>query len=235
LVESREEARRLILAGQVTAEGRTIEKAGTLLAPTCDIRLKSPPHPFASRGGVKLDAALDFFDVDVRGLVALDVGASTGGFTDCLLQRGARKVFAVDVGYGQLAWKLRRDPRVVVLERTNIRYLKPGRLGEKAGLATIDVSFISLKLVLAPVMRLLHAGADIVALVKPQFELGRGRVGKGGIVRDRPLQLEAVAQVRRFAETLGLKPMSEMESPILGADGNREFFLWLREAREAAG
>ncbi len=232
---SREEARRLILAGQVTAEDRTIEKAGTLLAQTCDIRLKTPPHPFASRGGVKLDAALDFFAMDVRGLVALDVGASTGGFTDCLLQRGARKVFAVDVGYGQLAWKLRRDPRVVVMERTNIRYLEPSRLGEKAELATIDVAFISLKLVLPPVMRLLRAGADIVALVKPQFELGRGKVGKGGIVRDRPLQLEAVARVRGFAETIGLKPMGEMESPLLGADGNREFFLWLREAREPAG
>ena len=183
LVTSREAGCARILAGEVLVDDRPVTKAGSLVNATAAIRIRSNAAAYASRGGVKLAKALSSFHINVAGRVALDVGASTGGFTDCLLQHGAARVFAVDVGYGQLDWKLRNDRRVVVFEKTNIRYLEIGRLSRRVDLATIDVSFISLRLVIPAVKRLLEPGADLVALIKPQFEVGKGRVGKGGVVR----------------------------------------------------
>jgi len=182
-----------------------------------------------SRGGLKLARALDEFGLEVADLVAIDVGASTGGFTDCLLQRGARKVYAVDVGYGQLAWKLRQDCRVVNLEKTNIRYLEPEALAESPDLAVIDASFISLDKVLPPTLRLVRDGGAVVALIKPQFEVGKGEVGKGGVVRDENKHRDVVANVVALAESLGLEVCGVTESPILGPKGNREFLIHLRK------
>ncbi|HJQ83618.1 MAG TPA: TlyA family RNA methyltransferase [Candidatus Binatia bacterium] len=227
LVASRERARRLVMAGAVLVADRPVTKPGTEVPDDAPVRLRGEDSPYVGRGGEKLAGALDAFGLDVRERVALDVGASTGGFTDCLLQRGARRVIAVDVGYGQLAWKLRADPRVVVLERTNARTLSPDRLPEPPDLAVVDVSFISLRTVLPAVASVLAAGAAIVALVKPQFEVGRGRVGKGGVVRDDALRAEAVALVRAEAERLGLGVRGEAESVLPGPKGNREVFLWL--------
>jgi 23S rRNA (cytidine1920-2'-O)/16S rRNA (cytidine1409-2'-O)-methyltransferase len=181
-----------------------------------------------SRGGAKLDATLAALAVDVHDVVALDVGASTGGFTDCLLQRGARRVYAIDVGYGQLAWKLRNDPRVVCRERTNVRNLERGDFPEPIAVAVIDASFISLRLVLPAVLRLVDRGCRIVALVKPQFEVGKGRVGKGGVVREAALHAEVLAELQRYVVELGLAIDAVMTSPLLGPAGNREFFLVLR-------
>ncbi len=189
--------------------------------------LKSPDQPYVSRGGLKLAAGLEHFQVDVTGLVALDVGVSTGGFTDCLLQHGAARVYGVDVGYGQLAWRLRQDPRVIVLERTNIRHLPREAIPEEIDLAVVDVSFISLKLVLPRVILFLRPGGAIVALVKPQFEVGKGQVGKGGVVRDQQLQLQTVAEIQAFAQTLGLEASRVLPSPILGPKGNQEYLLYL--------
>jgi len=180
LAESRETAKRMIMAGQVEVDKALADKPGHLIPISSHISLKTPPSPYVSRGGQKLEAALEQFSVDVRGDTLLDVGASTGGFTDCLLQRGAKRIIAVDVGYGQLDWKLRQDPRVILLERTNIRYLKPDDLETAIGGAVIDASFISLKLVVPPVSDLLPKEAYIIALIKPQFEVGKGKVGKGG-------------------------------------------------------
>lgn len=227
-VASRERARRLIMAGLVRVDGRPVQKPGTLVATDCRIELVESETRFASRGGIKLDSALDHFGVVVRDAVVLDVGASTGGFTDCVLRRGARAVIAVDVGYGQFAWSLRNDPRVTLLERTNIRYLDKSRLPYLPNLAVIDVSFISLRLVLPKVVELLAPGGEIVALVKPQFEVGKGRVGKGGVVREEDLQRGAVEAIRACGEDLGLCCLGESESPIRGPKGNREFFLYFR-------
>uniref|UniRef100_A0A831XES1 TlyA family RNA methyltransferase n=1 Tax=Geobacter metallireducens TaxID=28232 RepID=A0A831XES1_GEOME len=227
LVQSRERARALIMAGQVVVNDHLVDKAGTQVPLDADIRLKGEDIPFVSRGGLKLARALDEFGLDVTDLVAIDVGASTGGFTDCLLQRGARKVYAVDVGYGQLAWKLRQDPRVVNLEKTNIRHLEPDALAELPELAVIDASFISLDKVLPPTLRLVSAGATIVALIKPQFEVGRGEVGKGGVVRDERKHREVVDNIVALAESLGLFVGGITESPILGPKGNREFLIHL--------
>jgi len=224
-VASREQARRLIMAGVVRVAGRVIDKPGTLVAADSRVELERPPTSFVGRGGLKLDAALRHFGIDLREAVVLDVGASTGGFTDCALQRGAAAVIAVDVGYGQFAWSLRIDPRVRLLERTNIRYVRPGDLPVRPTHAVIDVSFISLCLVLPPVVELLDSGGVIVALVKPQFEVGKGRVGKGGVVRDPERHEESVAKVRACGEELGLECRGASESPILGPKGNREFFL----------
>jgi 23S rRNA (cytidine1920-2'-O)/16S rRNA (cytidine1409-2'-O)-methyltransferase len=228
LVASRERARRLVMTGAVLVGDRPVTKPGTEVPDDAEVRLRGTDSPFVSRGGEKLAGALDAFALDVRDRVALDVGASTGGFTDCLLQRGVRRVIAVDVGYGQLAWKLRQDPRVVVLERTNARRLVAEDLPERPDMAVIDVSFISLATVLPPVAALVKPGATIVALVKPQFEVGRGRVGKGGVVRDPALREEAVASVRAVAEGLGLTVGGEVESVLPGPKGNREVFLLLR-------
>jgi 23S rRNA (cytidine1920-2'-O)/16S rRNA (cytidine1409-2'-O)-methyltransferase len=229
LAATREKARRLVMAGAVHVDARLVDKPGTAVGVDADIRVEAGEASFVSRGGTKLEAALDHFQTPVAGRIALDVGASTGGFTDCLLKRGARAVYAVDVGYGQFDWSLRNDPRVVVLERTNARFLTLETLPGPAELAVIDVSFISLRLVLPPVVACLVPGADIVALVKPQFEVGKGRVGKGGVVRDPELHAEVVRETRAAGVVLGLADLGECESPILGPKGNREFFVAFRK------
>jgi len=227
LAASRERARRLVMTGDVLVADRPITKPGAEVPGDAEVRLRTADSPYVSRGGEKLAGALDAFGLEVRDLVAFDVGASTGGFTDCLLQRGARRVIALDVGYGQLAWKLRHDPRVVVIERTNARHLTPAMLPEAPDLAVVDVSFISLATVLPAVAGVLAPRGTIVALVKPQFEVGRGRVGKGGVVRDPAQRAEAVAGVRTAAEQLGLAVRGEAESVLSGPKGNREVFIWL--------
>lgn len=229
LAPSRERAKALIMAGQVVVDDHLADKAGLMVALTAEIRLKGEPLPYVSRGGLKLAKGLDSFGIDVQGLSALDVGASTGGFTDCLLQRGASRVIAVDVGYGQLAWKLREDPRVLSLEKTNIRHLEPETLPELPDLAVIDASFISLDKVLPPTLRLIKDGGTIVALIKPQFEVGRGQVGKGGVVRDEKKHLEVVELITALAQGLGLTVLGVCESPILGPKGNKEFLIHLKK------
>lgn len=228
LVSSRERARALIMAGEVVIGDHKVDKPGQLVDVELEIRIKED-IPFVSRGGLKLQKALDHFAIDVTGLVAIDVGASTGGFTDCLLQRGAVKVFAVDVGYGQLAWKLRQDERVVSLEKTNIRYLEPGQLTELPDIAVIDASFISLDKVLPNTVRLVKSRGSVVALIKPQFEVGRGEVGKGGVVRDPEKHAAVIDSVCALAENLQLEVLGVTESPITGPKGNREFLLFLRK------
>ncbi|MDR1571861.1 MAG: TlyA family RNA methyltransferase [Clostridiales Family XIII bacterium] len=224
---SREKAKAAVMAGVVSVGGVRALKAGTPTAMDAEISVSAPACPYVGRGGLKLEAALDGFSLSVEGLVAIDIGASTGGFTDCLLKRGARRVYAIDVGYGQLDWKLRNDPRVVNIERTNIRLLEPSSIPEKAGLVTIDVSFISLRLVLPVAERLMDAGGRMVCLVKPQFEAGRGQVGKGGVVRDPDVHREALRMARLYADENGLSPAGAMPSPIKGAKGNTEFLLLL--------
>lgn len=226
LVGSREEGRRKILAGEVLVNDQSIAKAGSLIDSRAQIRVKAT-SPYVSRGGFKLEKALNEFAIDVSGKTALDVGASTGGFTDCLLAHGAVKVFAVDVGYGQLDWKLRRDPRVVVIEKTNIRYLEPNALPCPVELATIDVSFISLKLVLPRVKVFLAERGEIVALIKPQFEVGKGKVGKGGVVRSAEEQARVIEEIKGAATGFGYKVQGVTESPLLGPAGNREFLIHL--------
>ncbi len=231
LVASRERARALILAGQVRVDGQPSVKAGTPVAEDAEISIDAPEHPYVGRGGLKLAHALDEFRIEADRRRALDIGASTGGFTDVLLQRGAAGVVALDVGHGQLDWKLRSDPRVVVFERVNARTLTPDTLPEgtrRFDIVTIDVSFISLRQILPVVPPLLAPGADVVALVKPQFEAGRADVGKGGIVRDPDVQARAVEEVTAAAEQLGFVRLGAVESPITGMEGNREFLLHLR-------
>ena len=231
LVATRERARALILAGQVRVNGQPATKAGHAVQPEDDVTLDTPDHPYVGRGGVKLAHALDAFGISPAGRIALDVGASTGGFTDVLLQRGATRVVAVDVGHGQLDWKLRSDPRVVVMERQNARTLTAEQLPEDArrfALITIDVSFISLRQILPVLPPLLEPGGDVVALVKPQFEAGREEVGKGGIVRDEGVHRRVVDEVTAAARVLGLQSTGVVESPITGMEGNREFLLHLR-------
>ena len=227
LAESREKARAMIMAGLVHVDEVRIDKPGHLASPSSQILVKEPYPPYVSRGGVKLEAALEAFSVDVTDKVILDVGASTGGFTDCLLQRGAGKVIAVDVGYGQLHWKLRKDPRVRVLEKTNIRNLEPGALEGEVDGAVIDVSFISLKLVVPVVARLVKDRGFIITLVKPQFEVGKGQVGKGGVVRDPALHEEVLEGLIRFFRAQDWEAAAQMPSPILGPKGNREFLVHL--------
>jgi 23S rRNA (cytidine1920-2'-O)/16S rRNA (cytidine1409-2'-O)-methyltransferase len=224
LAPSREKAQALIMAGEVLVDGRKADKPGQAVAGESRIEVLAQP-PFVSRGGVKLAAALDHFAILVAGRVCLDIGASTGGFTDCLLQRGAARVHAVDVGSGQLDWKIRSDARVVVHEKLNARYLRREDLGEPVDLAVCDVSFISVTLILPAVAPLLQPGGEMVILVKPQFEVGKGQVGKGGIVRETELQEAACRRVDEAARQLGFKT-GLTESPILGAEGNREFLLY---------
>lgn len=228
LVESREKARALIMEGLVTVDGIRIDKPGHSTLKTAALSVKQPLLSYVSRGGLKLEAALQQFSPDLKDKVVLDVGASTGGFTDCLLRHGARKVIAVDVGYGQLHWKLRKDPRVFLLEKTNIRYLRPESLEERPDGATIDVSFISLRIVLPAVAELLGKRGWIIALIKPQFEVGRGQVGKGGVVRDSDLHGEVVERIKEFCAGMGWRVRGEMESPLLGPKGNKEFLLYLQ-------
>ncbi|OGU13127.1 MAG: hemolysin [Geobacteraceae bacterium GWC2_53_11] len=223
-----EKAKALIMAGQVVVGDHTVDKAGQQVAIDAEVRLKGEQLPYVSRGGLKLRRALDEFDINVAGLVAVDVGSSTGGFTDCLLQAGAVKVFAIDVGYGQLAWKLQQDPRVVSMEKTNIRYVTPDQLDDVPALAVIDASFIPLSKVLPATIGLLQPGGRIIALIKPQFEVGKGEVGQGGIVRDPVAHEKVIDDVRRTALDLGLTVAGLCESPITGADGNREFLILLQ-------
>ncbi len=246
-VKSRELAKALIMEGNVFVNGEKVTKSGTLVKETDDIFLKESGLPYVSRGGLKLEAALDFFKIDVQGKVIMDVGSSTGGFTDCLLQRGAGKVYCIDVGYGQLAWQLRNDPRVVLLERTNIRYLdkevlerKDNEKGNRSrysaqkfedlvrcniDIATIDVSFISLTKVIPPISRFLKPEGEILALVKPQFEVGKGEVGKGGIVREEEKRLQSVRNVQAFSEGFNFTSRDIFQSPIQGQKGNVEYFI----------
>jgi 23S rRNA (cytidine1920-2'-O)/16S rRNA (cytidine1409-2'-O)-methyltransferase len=218
----------MIMAGLVEVNDLRIDKPGHITPISSKISLKEPYPPYVSRGGSKLEAALDHFSVPVESKVLMDVGSSTGGFTDCLLQRGAHRVIAVDVGYGQLHWKIRQDPRVRVLERTNIRHLRAEDLGEEIDGAVIDVSFISLKLVVPPVSRLILQDAFILALIKPQFEVGKHQVGKGGVVRDPSLHQEVIHDLSMQFESLGWTVMGQMASPIRGPKGNREFFIYLK-------
>jgi 23S rRNA (cytidine1920-2'-O)/16S rRNA (cytidine1409-2'-O)-methyltransferase len=233
LAETRAKAQALILAGRVEVAGRVETKAGAQSPGDVQIALKAAPHQYVSRGGEKLAGALAHFQVHPAGQVALDVGASTGGFTHCLLVQGAAKVYAVDVGYGQLDASLRQDPRVVVLERRNIRHLPPEDVPEPVDLITLDLSFISLTLVLPKVLEFLRPGGEILALVKPQFEVGKGQVGKGGVVRDPKLQQDAVEKVSQAARSLGLQVNPPFPSPLKGPKGNQEYFLYLTSVSQS--
>jgi 23S rRNA (cytidine1920-2'-O)/16S rRNA (cytidine1409-2'-O)-methyltransferase len=215
----------MILAGLVEVDGRREDKAGTGVAEDAEVAVAGPPHPYVSRGGLKLAAALDHFALDPAGKVCLDVGASTGGFTDCLLQRGAARVYAVDVGYGQLDAKLRADPRVIVREKVNARSLSSREVPEKVNLAAADVSFISLKLVLPAIAALVAGGGAIVVLVKPQFEAGRGEVPRGGVVKSEETRRRVVAEIEAAGRSLALGVLGALPSPIRGARGNEEFLL----------
>lgn len=231
LTPSRERAQALVLAGRVLVNGQKVEKAGAGVDSDADIRLLGGDLKYVSRGGLKLEAALRNWKVDVTGKICMDVGASTGGFTDCLLQQGAARVIAVDTGYGQIDLRLRQGSRVRLLEKTNARYLKPADIGEAVDLVVVDVSFISATLVLPAVLASAflvpeRTGKQLIVLVKPQFEVGRKRVGKGGVVRDEAAQQEAVEKVRAALQELGCARTEVMESPILGAEGNREFLLY---------
>jgi 23S rRNA (cytidine1920-2'-O)/16S rRNA (cytidine1409-2'-O)-methyltransferase len=226
LAESREKARALILAGQVFIDGQKADKAGRAVKPECHIELVSSPR-YVGRGGRKLEAALEHFQIPVAGKICLDVGSSTGGFTDCLLQHGAARVYAIDVGTGQLDWRLRNDPRVILHEKVNARFLDSGHVPEPIGLAVFDVSFISVTMILPAAAKLLAPGAEIVILVKPQFELERHQVGKGGIIRDSTLHEQACQRVREAVQSQGFRA-DLIPSPILGAEGNQEFLLYGR-------
>ena len=233
LVGARERARALILAGQVAVDGIAVHKAGTLISEDADIVLRTPDHPWVGRGGLKLDHALSTFGIDLHGKVALDIGASTGGFTDVMLARGARQVVALDVGEAQLDWKLRTDARVVCLERVNARYLTAAMLPadlRQFDLVTVDVSFISLRHILPVIPPLLAPGARVIALVKPQFEAGRHEVGAGGIVRDEAVHARVVEDVAGAAHQVGLTRLAVEPSPVTGAEGNREFLMLLGPA-----
>jgi len=229
LVSSREQACRLILAGRVKVDGILIDKPGRLVAKTVSLELTKPEWEYASRAGEKLAPALDAFSVSCSGCVVMDVGASTGGFTDCVLQRGASRVYAIDVGYGQLDWRLRSDSRVVVMDRFNIRNLCPQDIPEPVDLAVIDVSFISLRLVLPVILPVLREQAHLVALVKPQFEVGKGQVGKGGIVRDERLREQVRDRFVEYARCLQLDVIGVMDSTLLGKKGNKELLVGLKK------
>jgi len=228
LCETRAKAQARILAGDVLVEDRPVTKAGTAVDESATIRLRGDALPFVSRGGLKLAEALDRWGIDPSGLVCFDAGSSTGGFTDCLLQSGASKVYAVDVGTNQLHWKLRSDPRVVSMEQVNLRYWDPARVPETCRLLVADLSFISLRLVIPPLIPSLQPGADAVLLVKPQFEAGRDEVGSGGIVRDPATHERVQREIWDFFQGTPLKPLALCESPILGGEGNREFLMHLR-------
>jgi 23S rRNA (cytidine1920-2'-O)/16S rRNA (cytidine1409-2'-O)-methyltransferase len=230
LVESRQKAQALIMAGEVRVDGLVVTKAGQPVPAAAQIQISSP-LPYVSRGGLKLEAALDHFGIQVDGRTVMDVGASTGGFTDCLLKRGARRILAVDVGHGQLHPRLRQDPRVVVMEKTNIRYLNQEDLEEPPEMATVDVSFISLRLVIPAVARLLGGEIlGILTLVKPQFEVGKKEVGRGGVVRERGLHERVLEEIAVVGGSMGFSPSAPFPSPVLGPKGNQEFFLWFTRA-----
>ncbi len=219
------EAQALILAKAVKVNDACVDKAGMLVPVDAEIQIKGADNPYVSRGGIKLKGALDELELNVEGLVALDVGASTGGFTDCLLQAGAAKVYALDVNYGQLAWKLRQDQRVVVIERTNIRHYEGADIEEQPDFATVDVSFISLKVVLPPILRLLKDDAQILALIKPQFEAAKQEVGKNGVIQDQTIHNRVVGEISEFCKSINLEDLRTCASSILGPAGNKEFFI----------
>jgi 23S rRNA (cytidine1920-2'-O)/16S rRNA (cytidine1409-2'-O)-methyltransferase len=229
LVASRERARAVILAGHVRVNGQVVSKAGTPVAVSAEVELDEPDHPYVGRGGIKLAHALETFGIPVEGRRALDIGASTGGFTDVLLRCGARDVVALDVGHNQLDWRIRSDARVLVREGVNARYLKPSDVPHRVDIVTVDVSFISLRHIFPILPPLLQPGADIVALVKPQFEAGRHEIGKGGLVTDPAVHQAVIDQVKQEARRTGLEPLAVAPSPITGAAGNREFLMRLRQ------
>jgi 23S rRNA (cytidine1920-2'-O)/16S rRNA (cytidine1409-2'-O)-methyltransferase len=229
LVQSREKARALIMAGRVAVEGRMIDKPGVRVNVEAQLQLRQGESSYVSRGGEKLEGALKAFGIDPKGMVVMDVGASTGGFTDCVLQKGAQKVYAVDVGYGQLAWKLQKDARVVNLERRNVRYLKRDEVQEEADLILIDTSFISIEKFLPHLLGFLKKEGLILALIKPQFEVGKGEVGKGGVVREAAQHQKVTDRVSGFSQGLGLEVLGVTESLLLGPKGNKEFFIYLRK------
>lgn len=226
---SREKAKAMIMEGIVFVGGQREDKAGTLIQEDAVIEIKGSTLAYVSRGGLKLEKAMNHFDLTLEGKTCMDVGASTGGFTDCMLQNGAVKVFSVDVGYGQLAWSLRQDPRVVCMEKTNIRYVTPEQIGELVDFVSIDVSFISLTKVLGPVKELMKEGGQIVCLIKPQFEAGREKVGKKGVVREPETHLEVIEKVIEFARGLGFSVLNLEYSPIKGPEGNIEYLLFLQK------
>jgi 23S rRNA (cytidine1920-2'-O)/16S rRNA (cytidine1409-2'-O)-methyltransferase len=228
LFQSRQRARAMIMTGRVLVHGQPVNKPGTLISINDRIEIKGNDIPYVSRGGLKLEAALHRLQLSVDGFTCLDVGASTGGFTDCLLQHGARLVYAVDVGYGQLAWKLRQNSQVVVIERTNIRNMSAVAVAHAVDLITIDVSFISLKIVVPAALKFLKKNGCILALIKPQFEVGKGQVGKGGVVKDPALHAQVIKNLSNFFAQIGLCCESMFPSPLLGPKGNREFFIFLR-------
>ena len=228
LADSRQRAQALILAGKVLVNNLIVDKSGTLVSPKDDIVLQKEDHSYVSRGGIKLEKALHTLGVDINGFVCLDVGASTGGFTDCLLHHGAGRVYAVDVGYGQLSWKLRQNPRVVVIERMNIRYIQPDTIPQLVDLVTIDVSFISLKKVVPEILKFMKKNAGILALIKPQFEVGKRNIGKGGVVRDPDLHEKVIENLSEFFIKKHLFCEWVIPSPILGPKGNKEFFISLK-------
>lgn len=232
LVDSLKSARSFVMAGKVFVNGQRLDKAGTKVKTDAQIELRDHSLPYVSRGGLKLQAALDAFDYDPTDLIAIDVGASTGGFTDCLLQRGAQRVYAVDVGYGLLAWKLRNDPRVVVLERENIRHLSKEAVEHLCDLAVIDCSFISLHTVLPPTLRFLKPAADIIALIKPQFEVSKDDIEEGGVVRDDAARERAIDRIISSANDLGLSFVKGLDSPVHGPAGNIEYLVWLRRTAD---
>lgn len=228
LAPNKTQAKALIMAGKVFVNGKRVDKAGAPTKNDAEVSVSGVFNPYVSRGGLKLSGALDRFkDLEIGGKIALDIGASTGGFTDCILQRGAKKVFALDVGYGQLAWKLRTDPRVVNIERTNFRYLEPGFFSDPIELVVADLSFISLDKILGPLKAHLAAHADCVFLIKPQFEVGREQVGSGGIVRDEKARVQAIERVIEIAKSLGYVYIDGADSTLPGAKGNVEFLAWL--------
>ncbi|MCC8060394.1 MAG: TlyA family RNA methyltransferase [Clostridiales bacterium] len=232
LAASREKAKAIIMSGIVYVDGQKEDKAGSLFETTAVIEVRGATLKYVSRGGLKLEKAVECFGLELSGCVCLDIGASTGGFTDCMLQNGAARVYAIDVGHGQLDWKLRNDERVVCMERTNIRYVTPADVPEPADFASIDVSFISLRMVLDPVKQLLKEDAHVVALIKPQFEAGREKVGKKGVVRDKSTHIEVIEQVAEHALGLGFELLNLDFSPIRGPEGNIEYLLYLQNHAE---
>lgn len=234
LAESREKAKAIIMAGEVFVDGQREDKAGTSFPEKVVIEVKGSPLKYVSRGGLKLEKAMTHFDVTLEGKVCMDVGASTGGFTDCMLQNGAKKVYAVDVGNGQLAWKLRQDERVVCMEKTNIRYVTPEEIPDRIRFVSIDVSFISLTKVLGPVKALMEPDGEVVCLIKPQFEAGREKVGKKGVVREKSVHLEVIEMVASFAGSIGFEALHLEFSPIKGPEGNIEYLLHLRNCTDGS-
>lgn len=235
LVHSRERARALIMEGRVSVDERVIDKPGTKVDFESQIKIAEDNYNYVSRGGKKLEGALNAFAINPEGMVVIDVGASTGGFTDCIIQRGAKKVYAVDVGYGQLAWKLQKDSRVINLERRNVRYLKREEIGEEVDLILIDTSFISIEKFIPHLLQFLKIGGHIISLIKPQFEVGKGEVEKGGVVRNPMLHQKVIERISKFCKGIGLDILGVVESPLKGPKGNKEFFIYLRKGETLNG